>query len=399
MPRVESIEHFSPLAGGAQERAPIPQRREILRSRRDTVVVAPKTELAEFYYSLPRLAGTDVRYSRAGDIFHTRYRSIELPRPEVAEHYRVFLPRVTKIGNQPVSEEEYLRELARGRHLRHRKYVEQLVVMQITDDEGSVEAAIRAQEHILYRYLVPKGEPDERGERIRLAKEVMDAVLELYDIYAADEFNQRKAQDLTQELMRKYHLERASSKFMQKLTKQLVNASRGTDSLDRFNPTIMTSILGSVFIKAMREEEKADLIRAKFMANLVALRDERRVSREMMELVATEVGSKEKIAGHDSLLRPEHGITRLQIRVISGKINILCSGLAKIKLKPYRPVAVSSIDQLQDFNKLLGRAALREIKEKGVLPQVHRGIRDVLDRYHLIHPPEEEKDRTLLYPP
>ncbi len=278
------------------------------------------------------LAGTQVRVSPEGDIYYSVWieRSYILKPELYAPCCR--LPQgwnlkrtLTASSNRPISEIRFLR---------------------IRKDGGSVEAAIRAMDHVLTAYR-DRGQELEQVNRIETQIERAMTVLQEMEQVPREQFEEGFGQlhRETMALLEKCGMSRATLAIKKNIAQLLDEASTGKDVLGRRNAIAALKKLQAAARRVAYRWAETKFIEAKFSTMREGLVRQREEEREILAGVQHEMTTG--LANHAVFSGSERRTTPLQRGVIIGKIRTLIYRLEKSKVKRYKTMAHGLIKQLE----------------------------------------------------
>jgi hypothetical protein len=332
------------------------QVQERIRGERLPLFVIQVNERNEKIAKMWRIPGTSVRVSPEGDIFY----------PIWKERDRVLKPELYA----PCS------DLPRGWSLERllksqRRPISEVVFHQVQKEEGGVDTAIRAMDHVLEKY---KNRGKELAQIKQVEAQINQALKVLQETKAVSHEEFERGFEIlyrqTLELLEISGMSRAASALKKDIARLLEEASTGKDRLGRRNPTAMLKKLEAAARRVSFRRNEADFIVAKFeamKAGLIGVKehDLRIISNLRHEM---EVG----LAAHQAFKFPEEKTTDRQRGILVGKIGSLIYQLEQVKVKPYKPVAVEAIRKLKEAQRLVREGDYQKAKEifQGVLDSV-----------------------------
>lgn len=362
--------------------------------RRYIVIITRDDERTRRLEKLPRLFGSAIRYDRQdGTIYYPSYHARKrILKPEI---YRVEYPRELRLRHQRVSSSAYLEKIPT-----HRPFLWEKRWNRILKEDGSVETALRAMDHILEGFLIPDGD-EERGKEIRQiygSIERISAISNLLEIYEPgmprEKFNElfAAAAEETAQLFVNLGMGGAKDPAKQKIIEQLLKASKGKDSLGRPNPLIMATRLNSARLVAINRLEKANFIRTKYWEMRIALANERRTARYLLRVQKREIST---VLDHVAFKHPEKSTTRLQLGAIGGIIGRITRETDNgIHLKPYKITSLKiRFLLIPNARKLLNEGNVAEAEK--VIREIQAEIDRVLETYRRIYPEEPRGEEKL----
>lgn len=311
------------------------------------------------------LYGSDVLIDLKGDIFYPTWRQVK--RTEVGpEDYSL-------LSEKREREETYLtRELVTKRLYEQR-------INRITQDGGSVEAAIRSVEHVL--------ETELKREKPQMEM-VRGRVGELFDLFAdpstvTDEQLEEAQRETYSRLAGVgFNPETVILEEKQRMASWLTKASGGRDSLARRNPLIITMALEAANRRAIGRGLGIGETVSKFMRMEEALRFERAFSRGILGEVAQRL-EPQSMPGHYLFKYPERPAQN--VGIVSGILNTTRWQLTQPHVKPYRPAGAEAREVLGEVVELLKIDRRRDIVERNLFGQARSIVEEVLDRHKDIY--------------
>lgn len=310
-----------------------------------------QTQLAEYIKThcqeLGR--GSGIFYDPEGNIFYQTWR--DLPRTGLLP------PEYVQISRTPAQADIYAP---------HTRYVGRKghIFKQIKKDEGSVEAAIRAMDHVLV------------GQR-REAKQVRAIAgrsREVLDLFGTDfskltpaEFARQR--DKTYARLRRVKLDpqRVYNQEKQRMARWLIKGSFGHDTLGHENALIATGALEAASRAAFRKMKGIGEIEVKFLERRARFVFERRLYRAVFADVAQEM---QRMPLHSLFAKPDSPVTNLG--PVLGRLRTMRYQLDRVLLKPYRPAAQTGLKLLEEIEQLLlqGFQGRAEIKQRRLFAAV-----------------------------
>ncbi len=271
-----------------------------------------------------------------------------------------------------------------AQHSRHDRFSE-VCVHEITDDGGSIEAAIRSVDYILL---------GEQTWELPQAQAIDRRTLALLDLFSGQFFDLsedewKQAQQNTQDLLKSVRLnpQTVISEEKKRIADWLTKASGGLDSLDRPNKLITLCALAAAHRQAIERQRKIGGITAKYIRMREVLLFEREASRAALTGVCEHL-KPEALPAHcifkypDRQSRPSDDI---------GVIRLIYSIEDRLKIphaKPYRTSAQRAIPLLQEIVTHVSGGNRRIVGEKNLFEPIHQLLQENLDAYANIYPSE-----------
>ena len=254
---------------------------------------------------------------------------------------------------------------------------------QIKKDEGSVEAAIRSVDHTL---------EGEKGKEKDQAAAVKYRTTELLDLFGGRSFTEITEDEFETERGKTYALlarvgldpEAVGNQEKKKMTKWLIEASSGKDSIERPNWLITTQALSAAHRRAiMRERGIGGPIIGKFVRMREALTFEREFCRVIFQDVVDRL-RPEAMPAHKLFKDPSSRLDN--VGIVRGMINTMCFQLRQPHVKTYRVVGRQVEAILTELEELLKQGRRTEIVQRGLFPQAHKLLVDELEKRQDIYP-------------
>lgn len=348
---------------------PSPTERYAGRERPVFFVAETRQELLQHFDEQCRpLFGSDVRFDHEGNILYPIWR--DLLRERV----------LTTGGYVQLSELDPQADLA-APYTRFTHF-EEIRIHQIRTDEGSVETAIRAMDHVIEREQ--DREMQHAGVVRSRSRELLDLFSRRFTEMTDEEF--KTAQRETYAQLTKVGLNPATvvDEHKQRMTDWLIEGSLGEDSLGRMNRLISIQALSAAYRQVLKREGAIGEILVKFAGMREALLFEREFDRQILEEVA---GSLEeyRMPAHTLFKNPDRPASNLGI--VKGMLNHMRWQLKQPRVKPYLAVGREAGEKLGEVVELLDKGARREIVVLGLFPQAHDLLIRGLENHKDIYPP------------
>lgn len=347
------------------------QVRERMKGERLPLFLIKISEENEKISRMWRIPGTLVRISTKGDI-----------------HYPVWVER-SRISDP----ENYVScsKLPRGWTLTRllgsqRRPISVIVFHQVKKDDGAVETAIRAMDHVLEKFQ-NKGKELEQVDQIDAQITQVIRVLQETEAVPREEF-ERGFEILyrqTLELLEKSGMGRSVLALKKDIERLLAQASTGTDRLGRRNPMAMMKKLEAAAKRVSYRRNETGFIVAKFEAMKAGLLVQREKDREILSQARHELSIG--FASHEVFKYPGRPISRTQKGILSGMIGTLIYRFDLTKVKCYRSVASEAIEELKKAREMVKEENFAAAS--AIFRRVLEETSQISDRFQEIYPSRE----------
>lgn len=338
--------------------------------RREVFVVRKEKQrdlLNYFKQDCRSLYGSDIRVDKDGNILYQTW-------PEIKRE-KVVPDKVDLLSKKRQRPDVYLRQ----RLVTKKPHESRINV--ITEDEGGVEAGIRSMEHIL---------TGERGKETQQVRTIKQRVVDLLDFFRGkdlfqkipdEEYKRLEAETIRRLNKVKLDPDTVFSEEKEKMTRWLMKASGGKDSLGRENPLITNMALLAAQRRAIEREKGIGHIIPKFLRNREALIFEREFSRGIIEEVKEQL-EPQRMPGHYLFKHPDK--PPQQAGLIKGMLDHMSWQLEQPHVKPYKPAGLRAGEVLGEIRELVEQNRRREAKD--LFGQAREILEEVLDRHKEIYP-------------
>src|SRR3989338_6616092 len=304
---------------------------------------APALEIFERYDRVFQpIYGSDAKFDSQGGIYIPRWRSVPPGRADPSK-YKIISPKSV------LSDEARM-----WKGLETMKPV-CLEIVQITEDSGSVEAAIRYTDHIL---TGTRGKEREQAEAVRARTQFLIDYFQEWEPGRISESDRKGLQEETVRQLLAVGLdsETVTLEEKQKMGQWLIKASKAEDSTGRINQLITMQLLFAVQRRVLeREIAVGGFTVPKYLQISEALVFARSFDRKMMteaERALMNLLSTVHFRRPETQTEENFGVTR-------GKMRSVAWMFSQIKLSPYRPAAKVIGERL---NQLVGLMEQRNIE-------------------------------------
>lgn len=257
----------------------------------------------------------------------------------------------------------------------------ELRINHITDDGGSVEAAIRSVEHVL------DGQNERELPQARMVGGRAEELLNLYSRGFLDfsEESFEKARQETYRLLEEHNLNpnKLIEPKKKQMTKWLIKGSFGHDETNRINWLISVLALAAGEKASLSREEAVNSIAGKFLQMREALYLERAVNREIFENALERI-RPEAIPSHEvfKFNRPDSS----NLGVLTGMLSTLAWQLSQPRVKPYRPVGRQAADSIDQIVNYLSAKEVEKVVELKLFDSARTSLQETLSSYKSIYP-------------
>lgn len=312
------------------------------------------------------LLGTELFFDKEGSIFYYRWRS--LPREGLLPPQFILVSRLHPQADIYAPHTRYP----------HRR---EMQIVPIRKDNGSVEAAIRAMDHVL---------EGERSKETQRTGAVKNRAHELFDLFSSnfsaigpEEF--AAAREQTFALLRQVGLDpdQVIDEEMQRMATFLLKGSSGRDSTGRENMMVSLGALAAAYRRAISRRWGIDEIISKFLQMREALILDREFSRGIFTDVASRLKSS-AMPSHVLFTKPDTPAKNLG--PVFGLLSTMRFQLTQLHLKPYRPVGSLVTNILTQIENWLREDRRREIAATGLFSQAYAYLTDTLACQRDIYP-------------
>lgn len=267
----------------------------------------------------------------------------------------------------------------------HTRYPDrkEMLIAQVTKDEGSVEAAIRAMDHIL---------EGTRGKQKKRLEAISHRAHELFDLFSGN-FDQLTDADLTAARRRTRQLlarvglnpneiNALLHKETQRMLVWLDKGSFGHDSQNRRNKLITAGALSAAWRHATARRQGLSQIERKFVSAREALVLEREFSRAIFADVAAHLRTMSR---HDLFHKPTLTSTG-DLPIVLGLLRTMQFQLEQPHVKTYRPLGRKVAKIIAEIEALLRQNNRREIRQKGLFQEAYALLTQELVKQRDIYP-------------
>lgn len=321
--------------------------------------------------SCRKLLGSDAHVDGDGTIFY--YTWGDVPHDILAEG--MIPPEYVIISRMHPQADIY------APHTRH-KDLKEMVIAEITADDGSVETGIRAMDHILQ---------GESGRETVHATTVKQRAHELLDLFQTDftsitkeEFSAAQAQTYGLLTAVGYDPETVVNTEKQRMAGWLLKGSVGKDSIDRINWLTSVAALSAAYRHAVMRYRGIGIIEGKFVRMREAFIFEREFSRAIFSDVI-EYLREDALPSHRLFKFPRAPADN--VGIVTAILHNMVFQLRQPHVKTYRTVGRQAAQIVHEIMTLLSQDNRQEVIDRHLFSQARDLLSDELAKRSAIYPP------------
>lgn len=314
------------------------------------------------------LLGSEVRYDNEGNIFYATWHDLSKK--------GLLAPEFISVSRVHPQADIY------APFTRYSKV--ELRINQVSEDEGSVETAIRSMDHILEGTRTK--ERTQAGTVQQRAGKLLDLFSMSFAQITEEEFRQKQQE--TYALLAKVCLDPNTviTEEKQRMSQWLIKGSFGKDRLGRRNRLISTMALTAAKRRAVERQRGLSYIEVKFVQGREALILEREFSRAIFEDVSDWL-RPETLPAHEAFKFPDRSSSN--IGIVKGLLGTMRFQLQQLHIKTYRTVGCQAETILAEIIALLKQDKREEIIARDLFNQARTLLTEELEKHKDIYPLEQ----------
>lgn len=334
------------------------------------IQIGRQEELRKHLELCKSLWGSDILYDSEGNLFYYTWRDMpEFGLPQSEQYINISKMHPSADISAP-----------------HTRYTdkESMIIHQVIKDGGSVEAAIRAMDHILTGI---------RGKEKPQIQAIKERASELFDVSSTNfseltEEDFVNAREKTFQILKSVGFNPAKVYDAEKvrIAYWLPKGSFGKDSQNRRNYLIAVGALAASYRRAIVRQKSLNKITCKFVTMREALILEREFSREIIQSVICRL-EPNALPSHVIFKKPDQ--KPQNVGPVLGLLRTSIFQLRQPHVKPYRTIGRQANKILNEIINLVNNNQRKEIVEKGLFNDIHNFLITGLDAYKNIYPEDE----------